>query len=59
MTRLIILDDLSYQTYPITTEDKTILVSDETLAKIGITKKFDKEHNCVVDMEVEQKEIVY
>lgn len=44
-----IIDKFSYQTFPITNENKTIEVDEYTLSQIGETKCFDTENNCIVD----------
>ena len=44
-----IIDKFSYQTFPITDENKTVEIDEYTLSQIGKTKCFDTKNNCVID----------
>lgn len=44
-----IIDKFSYQTFPITNENKTVEIDEYTLSQIGKTKCFDTENNYIID----------
>lgn len=53
MKNILILNQFSYQTFPVT--KGMIKAKEEDLRQIGITKCFDVENQCVIDYAPEQE----